>query len=373
LPGRIARIIPALSLGLALLNGPGRVLAEDVPWLAQVTRPPERVQAERVGRIEPLLVTQAGQPVTTVADWEKRRVEMRAAWLKFLGPMPAPRPPVKLEILRTDETEGFTRQLFRYEGEPGLFDEAYVLRPRKSVLKRQDKHPGLVALHQTARTSIDEVAGVSGSPMQHLGASLANRGFVVVCPRNFLWPTTTGFDVKSTVRAHRERHPETLGMHKMLYDAMRAVDVLASLEDVDPQRLGTVGHSLGAKEVLYLLAFDERLRAGVASEGGLLLRSTNWRDPWYLGKGIDEDGFALNHHQLLALSAPRPMLILAGEKGSGAADGDRSWAVIEPAQEVYALYGEPVRLGQYNHGQGHSIPPAAYSRLEEWLVQYVAE
>ena len=57
-------------------------------------------------------------------------------------------------------------------------------------------------------------------------------------------------------------------MAKMLYDAMRAVDVLESLPYVDKQRLASVGHSLGAKETLYLAAFDERIKAAVASEGG---------------------------------------------------------------------------------------------------------
>ena len=53
----------------------------------------------------------------------------------------------------------------------------------------------------------------------------------------------------------------------MLYDAMRAVDVLESLPQVDRNRIGAVGHSLGAKETLYLAAFDERVKVAVASEG----------------------------------------------------------------------------------------------------------
>lgn len=160
-------------------------------------------------------------------------------------------------------------------------------------------------------------------------------------------------------------------MHKMLYDAIRGVDVLASLSYVDAKRIGAVGHSLGAKEALYLAAFDERIKAAVASEGGTGFKSTNWDAPWYLGKGINDPGFKLNHHELLALIAPRPFLILAGEKGRGSADGDRTWPFLVAAQPVCKLYGKPVRLGMYNHRKGHSIPDEAFQRMAEWAETYL--
>ena len=78
----------------------------------------------------------------------------------------------------------------------------------------------------------------------------------------------------------------------MLYDASRAVDLLVAIEDVDPHRIGAIGHSLGAKEVLYLAAFDERVRAVVSSEGGIGLSYSNWDAPWYLGEAIQRPGSA---------------------------------------------------------------------------------
>src|SRR5262245_24791474 len=38
------------------------------------------------------------------------------------------------------------------------------------------------------------------------------------------------------------------------------------------------GFLLGVKEVLYAMAFDERYRAGVANEGGVGLRMSNWAE-----------------------------------------------------------------------------------------------
>jgi len=153
----------------------------------------------------------------------------------------------------------------------------------------------------------------------------------------------------------------------MLFDALVAVDILISLPEVDAARIGSVGHSLGAKETLYLAAFDERVKATVSSEGGVGTKFSNWDAPWYLGPTIKEPTFTHEQHELLALAAPRPFLLVGGNS----ADGDRGWPFIAAALPVYELYGKPARLGQFNHKQGHAIPPEAEARIEEWLMTYL--
>ncbi len=365
----LRRLRVAAFLLMALTSIACAAQAAEVSWLADVTTAPANPPHEHLGKLAPLLVDEAGQAITTRDGWERQRQIIRDAWLRFLGPMPEPRPPVKLEVLRTESCGATTRQLVRYEGEPGLFVEGYLLLPNGSS-HAEKKRPGIVALHPTTTATIDETAGVSGPESKHIGLKLANRGFVVFCPRCFLWQDVSSLD--EAVRRHRERHPQSLGMAKMLYDAMRGVDVLESLPDVDRNRIGAVGHSLGAKETLYLAACDERVKVAVASEGGIGFRSTNWDAPWYLGEAIRDESFPLNHHQLLGLIAPRPFLILGGESGPGAADGDRSWPLIEAALPAWRLYGEPTRLGLLNHRQGHSISPESFDRIAEWLEVYLA-
>lgn len=356
-----------LAAQFLLALPPAGVRAGDVTWLAKVQNIPANAPRERLGRIEPLLVDADGQSITTREGWERRRKSLRDEWLKFLGPMPDLRPAVKLQKLKTEMAGQAVRELVRYEGEPGQFVEGYLLRPFD--LAKDQRRPAIVALHQTTKDTIDEIAGVSGPPDMRLGLKLAELGFIVFCPRCFLWQDAT--DLNAAVAKHRERHPQSLGMAKMLYDAQRGVDVLASLPEVDANCIGAVGHSLGAKEVLYLAAFDERIKASVASEGGLAFRSTNWDAPWYLGQSIRDERFPLNHHQLLALIAPRPFLVLGGETGPGAADGDRSWPLLEAALPVWRLYGEPSRLGLLNHGRGHSLSPREFELVADWLKTYL--
>ena len=364
----MVRYSAAFVAGAILSSASGN--ADDVPWLKEVTSAPVIPVVENLGKVETLLQDSDGKPVTTIQEWEKQRKTIHDRWIKFLGPMPEPRPAVALEILKTELLPTITRQLVRYEGEPGIFVEGYLLVP-KAAVDSKAKYPAVLAMHPTTNATIDDIAGISGQDTKQFGLALAQQGFIVFCPRCFLWQDVSSLN--EAVAKHRERHPKTTGMAKMLYDAMRGIDVLESLPQVDRARIGAIGHSLGAKEALYLAAFDERIKSAAASEGGIGFRSTNWDASWYLGEAIRDPEFPLNHHQLLGLIAPRPFLILGGETGPGAADGDRSWPLINAALPVWKLYGEPTRLGLLNHHEGHSVSEQSFERMADWLTVYLGQ
>jgi pimeloyl-ACP methyl ester carboxylesterase len=227
--------------------------------------------------------------------------------------------------------------------------------------------PGVAVFHSTVDHSIRQPAGLAGPKQLHFGLALAQRGMVAISPRNFLWPDANKIDTSTVMKRFGERHPRSRGMARMLLDAQVAVDLLIARDDVDPRRIGAVGHSLGAKEVLYLAALDDRIRATVSSEGGIGTKFSNWDASWYLGEAIKDAKFGHEHHELLALVAPRAFLLVGGDS----ADGTRSWPFIEAALPVYRLYGERPRLGLFNHGRGHSVPAATESRILEWLATYL--
>jgi len=355
----------ALSTALvSLVSSVPLFAGEEVDWLPDVRAEPTNAPVPW-RPLTPLVPASDKDPK---AAWNQRRADLRSAWLAFLGEMPRPPGDLASQSLRRESLEWGTRELVEYEGEPGLRVQAYILKPKNAAARAL---PGIVALHPTTNLSIDAIAGVQGEPRQHTAVKLSQSGFVVVCPRCFLWQDAP--DLNAAVARHRERHPQTTGMAKMLYDAMRGVDLLLAQPEVDPKRVGAFGHSLGAKEVLYLLAFDDRVRAGVASEGGVALDSTNWDAPWYLGPRAKDPAWERNHHELLGLIAPRPFLVIGGEQGPGAADGGRSIPYLIAAEPVYELSGGPVRLGLLNHGKGHPLTPEAFEKGVEWLKAYTAK
>ncbi|MBX3747878.1 MAG: dienelactone hydrolase family protein [Verrucomicrobiae bacterium] len=359
----------SLGLGIGLATWLAAAADHEVAWLDTVQRPPAFV-AEHGHVLTPLLREEAGTLEDMRLDWEARRQGLRSRWLTFLGPLsrrhlaggPAREAP-RWSVLEEDRPNGVRRLLIRYAVESDQEVEAYLMFPGDGHSPR----PGVVVFHSTVRQSILQPAGIEGEPEKAFGLRLAQQGYVTLSPRNFLWTANRSMDAAGQARRFLERHPGARGMDRMLLDGLVAVDVLASLPEVDSARLGCVGHSLGGKEALYLAAFDERIRATVSSEGGIGTRFSNWHDDWYLGPGIREAGFEREHHELLALVAPRAFLLIGGES----ADGDASWPFMDAALRIYRLYGPMARLGLFNHRQGHSVPPVAVERMEAWLRAYL--
>jgi hypothetical protein len=322
----------------------------------------EPVAAAKPVSLRPLLVDASGQLVTSTTAWTKRRAAIRAEWQAFLGEFPKERAPLKAEVLATETLPEFTRQHVKYQVEIAVFTDAYVLTPKATT----GKLPGVVVFHQTVKTQAQQAAGIDASvPELMHGVQLVKRGYVVICPRCFIFADGAGY--ADWVKRMQQQHPDWTGMARMTWDGIRAADYLESLPQVDRERIGCLGHSLGAKEALYAAAFDERFKVTVFSEGGIGLTFSNWDAPWYLGPRIKQPGFTREHHELLALIAPRPFLLLAGNS----ADSDKSAAFTEAARPVYELFGVKENIRLLNHRQGHRYPPEAQAAAEELLDRHL--
>ena len=356
--------LPQLAAGTAALHGSwvglvflvaaiGPVSVASV-GLASLKEPPQ---------LSPLLVDSHGKPITKERDWLKQREVLKKQWLAVLGDLPARKPKLKTEILNTEHLPGFTRQHLRYQVEDGLFTDGYLLTPKNA----NGRLPGVVVFHPTTPLPAKGVAGLDTEYPEEKwqGVHLVERGYVVWCPRNYI--NTEGADWQGNARRVLARHPNWTGMTRMVWDAIRAADFLESLPNVDRKRIGCIGHSLGGKEVLYAMAFDERYQAGVSSEGGIGLRFSNWNDAWYLGKQIDQPNFRRENHEVLALIAPRAFLLLAGNS----ADDERSRAFIEAVKPVYELFGAGEKVCLFNHGLGHRYPSEARAVAEEFLDRHL--
>src|SRR4029079_2367063 len=118
----------------------------------------------------------------------------------------------KLTVLEEERVEGVLRPLVRYEIEPGIETEAYLLLPEKLT----GKVPGIAVFHSTVNYTIRQPAGLEGPPEKYFGLRYAKKGCVCFCPRNFLWPTisVTRLDANAEVRKLAERAPKSKGMAK---------------------------------------------------------------------------------------------------------------------------------------------------------------
>ncbi len=388
-------LVQLAGLGASTCCLPGRLQSEsmeqddrtiDVPWLDEVITPPRQIPVDSKSARSLLTAPQKsglGETLDSIQTkatkqeiWKGRREELLNWWIRFLGYDPrAKRPRIQWEVLEETTLGGVVRTKIRYETHPGWPVEAYILHPKNG----EGKLPAAVALHPTVNHSIDEPIGLKSNdgkiegPRAN-GLHLARKGFVVLVPRNYLWPTNDRIAAKEQAAKWNGEQAKLAaigkqvamkGMAKMLYDVQIAIDILEQDPAVDTKRISLIGHSLGAKEALYGIAFDSRVRCAAASEGGVGIRFSNWESEWYLGSTITEPSFEHEHDELLGLAAPKPLFIVAGES----ADGDRGWPLLNAGQEIYSLSGK-CRLGQYNHRTGHSMTEEAGRRMIEWLTTY---
>lgn len=332
----------------------------DVAWLSELQN------RGSIAGLRTLLAGADGKPIATREQWMKKREALLGEWMKLIQPWKVKMPTSGFEVVSEDRDAGALRQRIRYENEPGIFLEAYLLRP----LKPAKKMPGFVVLHSTSDATIRLVAGLDANQEEAFALRLARAGAASICPINMLWQGGVyedgKYDFERKTREELARSPGSTGSAKMLYDAQRALEILLTLPEVDAGRLGCVGHSLGAKEVLYFAAFDERITVAVGHEGGLSMAGSNWHSPWYLGPQCRAAAFTHDHHELLALFAPKPFLWIAGEES----DKDVDVRYFAAAAQVYELFGKPVRIGQINHRKGHVVPPDVSAKIEEWLLTY---
>jgi dienelactone hydrolase len=279
--------------------------------------------------------------------------------MKYLGGLPEQKAPLAPRWLdEGDDFPNYTRRKVAYTIEEGVETDAVLFLPKNA----KGKVPGVVVFHPTLATHYAQVAGYDASKADKMmGPQLAELGFAVLCPRCFIFGD--GADYAAHVARMKERHPAWRGMTRMTWDGIRALDYLASLDAVDAGSLGVLGHSLGAKEVLYVAAFDTRVKAAVFSEGGIGRGMSNWEAVWYLGEPARES--PREHHELLALIAPRAFLLLGG----GAPDGADQAASERFLDAVRPLFRERDSLRWLMHGGGHGYPPEARFAAENFLTK----
>ena len=169
--------------------------------------------------------------------------------------------------------DGFERLRLLIRCHDGDEMPAYLLRPINVTTA-----PGVLALHQHAsqwHLGKSEVAGLVGDQTNAFGPALAKAGLMVLAPDAVGFEdrrrTTSGTDPHPDDAAQHERelayrllHGETLAQ-KVINDAQTALSALIARTEVDPARVGVLGHSFGGNTVIFHAAVDQRVRFAATS------------------------------------------------------------------------------------------------------------
>jgi dienelactone hydrolase len=345
--------------------------AEDL-WkrLGPLFEPPAEFRDDP-GKLRPVLQFEDGRTVKTPADWAKRRAEILRHWEELLGPWPALLESPMAQEQWKEPVEGFVRRRIELEIAPGRKTGAYLLTP-----EGKGPFPAVIDVFYYP----EDGAGLKADRrlQNDFGYQLVKRGFVALCVGQNPTAPRPNADLYFPSWDKAQLQP----LSYLAYVAANAHTWLAARPDVDPRRIGIVGHSYGGKWALFAGALYGKFAAVCVSDPGIVFDESrpniNYWEPWYLGyapgtefrpRGVLTEQFGrvgayrtlidrgMDLHELHALIAPRPFFVAGGSE-----DRVERWRDLGQALRVNRLLGQEGRVGMHNRPE-HRITPEASERI----------
>lgn len=294
------------------------------------------------------------------------------------GPWPEPCP-LNLEVHEVVQEPDHERRLIRYSVEAGETVSAYLLVPK--AVSSSKPAPAVAVWHQhngEYHLGKSEPAGLSGNPSHHTGLALVREGYVVICPDALCFEDRQ--DPSGKLKGGSFERFEFLRQvlqgrsmaWKNILDMRRAIDVLVSLPEVDEDRLGCYGHSMGSTHTWLLGPWETRLKALVgncclptyaAIERHHLLHCFPNFVPGWQQFGDTPD--------IAGLTAPRALHLNLGELDGGSPI-EEARAGVERIRSIYEAQGVGDRFSSFiESGQGHVLSPAMWEQTRGFFARHL--
>lgn len=296
------------------------------------------------------------------ASWDayvqhaRRRIQEGAG----LAPWPK-RTPLNTVIRDRRTHDGYTVENVLFESVPGHFVTGNLYRP----LNASGPAPAVLSTHGHYRR-VEKPEDLNQHArfhpfMQARCASLARMGAVVLAIDMFAYG-----DSMQVFGQAAHRQPRALRFQ--IWNAIRALDVLESLEGVDPRRMAVSGESGGGTQTFLLTALDPRIAVSVP----VVMVSS------YFFGGCDcESGLPIhrsadhfvNNAMIAAMAAPRPLLLVS--------DG-KDWTQHVPDVEfpflksIYGYYGAEKNVANAHlRDEGHDYGPSKRAAMYRFVAQHL--
>ncbi len=329
--------------------------------------------------IPPLL-----QDVDNEDEWKRKLDGIRSTWLNYIGELPE-RAPVRIQTLAKSLQPDHTRLHIVYDAPYGDRIPAYLLLPDEKASPRPASgYPAVLALHPTHESGKDNVATTAGRKNRMYALELVRRGYVVLAPDALtsgerIYPDHPSFHSGPFY----ERHPGWSTVAKNITDHKQGLDVLCSLEEVNANAIGAIGHSFGGYNSYFLAGVDDRIKAIVSScgfspfTGDPKPQHWGYRDYPYthipkVSADLEADRIPFEFHEIAALCAPTPSFHYAGQADAIFPHWKSVGEGMLELSKLYRWLGYEDRFRSYIGSGPHDFPEEirglAYSFLDRWLL-----
>ncbi|MDD4143899.1 MAG: acetylxylan esterase [Prolixibacteraceae bacterium] len=291
---------------------------------------------------------------TTKKEWIERADMIRDGIMKGAGldPMPV-RAPLNPRYGKERKYKGYSVVNVAFESLPGVFVTGSLYLPGQ----KRKRMAGILSAH--GHWSKPEDYGRYRADAQLRCASLARMGAVV-----FSYDMVGYGEMKEWGWEHK--HP--FALKQQLWNSIRALDFLLSLDNIDPRRIAVTGASGGATQTFLLTAVDDRIKVSAP----VVQVSAH-----FFGGCVCESGMPIhkraeyqtNNVEIAALAAPRPMILV-----SDGADWTKNTPDVEypHIRYIYGLMGAERKVKNVHFpDEGHGYELSKRSAVYPFLAKYL--
>jgi dienelactone hydrolase len=321
-------------------------------------------------------------------EWEKERVKVRETLVKLLGDIP-PRPKnFFVKMSSREEKDGYILEKFFFDNGVDSWVPGYFAYPSNA----KGKVPVILCLHGHSSNkdnifATDSANQKPGIINQGVAPILLKNGFAVMAIDSYFNGERRGEGPAGKMEM-QENNNQEMSLFKLnlwfgrslwgmqLRDEQMALDYLVTRREIDPQRIGVQGMSMGSTRAWWLAAIDDRIKAvvGVACftryKELIQQRKLKAHDIYYFVPGM------LNHFDteaVMGLIAPKPFLVLTGDSDEGSPlPGIK---VLEKKLDtVYSLYNEGENFKSIVYpNTGHVYTWQMKMEMLGWFEKYLKQ
>jgi cephalosporin-C deacetylase-like acetyl esterase len=348
-------------------------------WYASRKKPPFRNKYFAINTAiwsnpKPALPESRTDPIASVPTeptaFRNWQAGTRKKLRKMLG-IPQKRGPLNAEKRGQFEWDGIVVEKWVFTSEAGSRVPAVLYRPKNPPAKM----PAIVLTYGHGGSKSQWYYNFSGQLYAHMGlAALA------IDP---MGEEERHKDGKLGTRAHdhksvsdRADKAGRLIMGKMLFDTMRGIDVLMQRDDIDREKIGVAGNSLGGAKAGWMAVVDPRVKMSIVS--GWTFQNINMRTKYCTSLPNQRMREMLTWPEYLALAAPDCAVKIV--------NGDADWVIdkeddnsawkgmdksVTRAAGIYEQLGAPGKIETWYEAEGGHRPYIAYKEALEWIHKHL--
>lgn len=297
--------------------------------------------------------------------------KQRAKLYGLLGRLPDRHRPIQVNKIWEEEREHFILEKLEMDLNGEQLVPAYFLKPKHA----SGKLPAIIYNHaHGGKYDIGKEEVLSGrAALQDppYGEALTKLGYAVLCMDTWAFGERADQTEADLFKQMLWHGKVMWGM--MVYDSLRGVDYLVSRDDIDEDRIGTLGLSMGSTMAWWLAALDTRIKVTID-----LCCMTDFEE-LEKNNALSAHGLyyyvpdLLNHFTTATINeliAPRPHLSLNG-------DQDRLTPpaglirIDEHLKKVYAEHGQPEAWQMLRYDVGHVETPEMRDEVIRFLKKWL--